>query len=70
MAITSDVSPILMRHDTSGIAPGNIHVSMERSMRCAFGVCGHCQWGADFLCKNGPVFSAEAIGNRLHIREL
>lgn len=66
---------VMMRHCLSqlasaGIAPGNIHVSMERSMRCAFGVCGHCQWGADFLCKNGPVFSAEAIGARLHIREL
>ncbi len=34
-----------------------IWLSMERNMQCAVGHCGHCQYGAHFICKNGPVFS-------------
>ena len=34
----------------------DIHVSMERNMKCAIGQCGHCQYGPFFICKDGPVF--------------
>ncbi|MGE0081366.1 MAG: FAD/NAD(P)-binding protein [Thiohalomonadaceae bacterium] len=34
----------------------DIYVSMERSMQCGLGHCGHCQYGPDFICKDGPVF--------------
>jgi sulfhydrogenase subunit gamma (sulfur reductase) len=40
-----------------GIADTDIHLSMERSMHCAVGLCGHCQYGGQFVCKDGPVFS-------------
>ncbi len=40
-----------------GIAEGDIYLSMERSMHCAVGLCGHCQYGGKFVCKDGPVFS-------------
>jgi NAD(P)H-flavin reductase len=33
-----------------------IFVSMERNMKCAIGLCGHCQLGPFFICKQGPVF--------------
>lgn len=33
-----------------------IYVSMERNMKCAIGLCGHCQLGPFFVCKHGPVF--------------
>lgn len=33
-----------------------IYVSMERNMKCAIGLCGHCQVGPFFICKQGPVF--------------
>ena len=39
-----------------GVPAENIFVSMERNMKCAVGFCGHCQYGPDFVCKNGPVF--------------
>lgn len=39
-----------------GVAQENIYVSMERNMKCAIGMCGHCQYGPNFLCKDGPVF--------------
>ena len=38
-----------------------IYVSMERNMKCAIGLCGHCQLGPVFICKQGPVFKFSAI---------
>lgn len=40
-----------------GMGGDDIHVSMERRMRCGTGHCGHCQLGPWFICKDGPVFS-------------
>lgn len=34
-----------------------IYLSMERSMKCGIGLCGHCQMGPYFICKDGPVFA-------------
>lgn len=39
-----------------GIPVENIWVSLERNMQCAVGLCGHCQLGPEFICKDGPVF--------------
>lgn len=39
-----------------GVAPDRLYVSMERNMKCAVGLCGHCQFGPRFVCKDGPVF--------------
>lgn len=33
-----------------------IYLSLERNMECAVGHCGHCQFGGEFICKDGPVF--------------
>ena len=55
---------------TRGIAAENIHLSMERNMKCAVGVCGHCQFGATFVCRDGPVFRYSRIEPFLRIREL
>lgn len=40
-----------------GVEKKNIYVSMERNMKCAIGLCGHCQYGPRFICKDGPVFN-------------
>ena len=32
--------------------------SLERYMRCGFGVCGACACGKQVVCKDGPVFSS------------
>ena len=52
-----------------GVPQESIHLSMERNMKCAVGLCGHCQWGADFVCKDGPVFALDRIASRLQVRE-
>ena len=40
-----------------GIASENMYLSMERNMQCGVGLCGHCQLGPYFICKDGPVLS-------------
>ncbi len=66
---------IMMRfaaHDlrARGVPADRIHVSLERNMKCAIGLCGHCQYGADFVCKDGPVFRFDQIESRLAVREI
>ena len=50
--------PILMRR---GIPATAIYVSLERHMECGIGLCGHCQMGPYFLCKEGPVMRYDLI---------
>jgi len=39
-----------------GFVDDQIFVSLERQMQCGIGICGHCQLGTKFVCKDGPVF--------------
>lgn len=50
--------PILMQR---GIPAAAISVSLERHMECGIGLCGHCQLGPYFLCKDGPVMSYDRV---------
>jgi dihydroorotate dehydrogenase electron transfer subunit len=36
-------------------------VSLERYMRCGFGVCGACVCGRQVVCRDGPVFGSKAL---------
>jgi NAD(P)H-flavin reductase len=53
-----------------GIPDEQIYLSMERNMKCGIGLCGHCQWGPLFVCKDGPVFSYSAIAPWFGKREV
>lgn len=53
-----------------GVAPGRIWISMERNMKCGVGLCGHCQLGPTFICKDGPVYRYDRILPLLNVREL
>ena len=35
--------------------------SLERYMKCGFGVCGQCEVNGFRVCKEGPVFSSESL---------
>jgi NAD(P)H-flavin reductase len=48
-----------------GVDDEHICMSMERNMKCAIGLCGHCQFGPLFVCKDGPVFRYSQIKNLL-----
>ena len=45
-----------------GLRPERIHVSLERHMECGIGLCGHCQMGRFFVCRDGPVFTLADLG--------
>lgn len=53
-----------------GMQDDEIYVSLERNMQCGFGVCGHCQLGPYFVCRDGPVFSYRQVAALLSIKEL
>jgi NAD(P)H-flavin reductase len=53
-----------------GVGLQRIYVSMERNMKCAIGLCGHCQFGAAFVCKDGPVLRMDRIAHLLALREI
>jgi NAD(P)H-flavin reductase len=53
-----------------GLADARIFLSLERNMKCAVALCGHCQLGPGFVCKDGPVFRLDEIRGRLFTREL
>jgi NAD(P)H-flavin reductase len=53
-----------------GVAAENIHVSMERNMKCALRMCGRCQYGPFFVCADGPVFSFDSVARLFKIREV
>jgi len=53
-----------------GVAPENTYLSMERNMKCAIGLCGHCQFGPTFICKDGPVFRYDRVQPLLAVREI
>lgn len=53
-----------------GVAPESLYVSMERNMKCAIGLCGHCQFGPHFVCKDGPVFQYSHVQDWLFMREI
>ncbi len=66
---------VMMRYvaksaQTLSIPAHNIWVTLERNMNCAIGLCGHCQMGPLFLCKDGPVFSYDRVKSLLGVHDL
>jgi NAD(P)H-flavin reductase len=53
-----------------GFAPEQIWLSMERTMKCGVGLCGHCQYGPSLVCRDGAVYPYPAIEPYLGVREL
>ena len=51
-----------------GIKANNLWLSLERHMNCAVGLCGHCQLGPTFICKDGPVFEYNRVSDWLNVR--
>jgi NAD(P)H-flavin reductase len=56
--------------ERQGIPRSSIWLSMERSMKCGVGLCGHCQLGGSFVCKDGPVYRLDRVAPWLAGREI
>jgi NAD(P)H-flavin reductase len=53
-----------------GLDPDWIRVSLERTMHCGTGHCGHCQLGPLLLCRDGPVVAWSRAQPLLTVPEL
>jgi NAD(P)H-flavin reductase len=53
-----------------GLAGDRVFLSLERNMKCAIGMCGHCQYRETFVCKDGPVVRADRVAPILGLREI
>lgn len=51
-----------------GVPEDQVFVSLERSMKCAIGHCGHCQMGKEFVCKDGAVYAYPRVKKLLEIK--
>jgi NAD(P)H-flavin reductase len=54
----------------AGVPSEHVWVSLERHMQCGIGLCGHCQLGPAFVCKDGPVFRWDRVSRLLEVPEL
>lgn len=66
---------VMMRHVAAallarGVRPSRIRLSLERTMKCGVGLCGHCQLRELLLCEDGPVVAYDRIAALLDVREL
>jgi NAD(P)H-flavin reductase len=53
-----------------GLPFERIYVSLERNMKCALGLCGHCQFLPSFVCKDGPVQRFDRVAWLFDRREI
>ncbi|MEW6173279.1 MAG: FAD/NAD(P)-binding protein [Bacillota bacterium] len=60
----------VMELEKRRVPENNIYISMERNMKCGVGLCGHCQLGPFFVCKDGPVFRYDVIKHFFGRREV
>lgn len=44
-----------------GFAKDAIYTTLENRMKCGLGKCGRCNIGSTYVCKDGPVFTAEQV---------
>ena len=47
--------------DKLGYSHDKIIMSLENRMKCGIGICGRCNIGKEFVCKDGPVFTLEQL---------
>jgi sulfhydrogenase subunit gamma (sulfur reductase) len=52
--------PVLDKLD---YAHDHIIMSLEMRMKCGIGICGRCNIGKEFVCKDGPVFTLDQLNN-------
>lgn len=43
--------------EACGFKPDQIIMSLENRMKCGIGMCGRCNVGNKYVCKDGPVFT-------------
>ena len=47
--------------EKAGFPPERIILSLELRMKCGIGICGRCNIGEKYVCKDGPVFTLDQL---------
>jgi len=60
--------PIMIKFVLQGLSKlkfkdEQIITTLEKRMKCGIGICGRCNIGAVYVCKDGPVFSLAQLKN-------
>ena len=58
--------PIMIKYTLQALAqlnfkPENIVTTLEKRMKCGIGICGRCNIGTMYVCKDGPVFTLSQL---------
>ncbi len=53
-----------------GLDASQVFISLDRNMKCGIGLCGHCQFHGEFVCRTGPIYRYSDIASLLSVREL
>jgi sulfhydrogenase subunit gamma (sulfur reductase) len=58
--------PIMIKYVLQNLAQlnfsaRNIVTTLEARMKCGIGICGRCNLGSKYICKDGPVFTLEEL---------
>ncbi len=59
--------PVMIKFTLAGLTElgfqkTQIYTTMELRMKCGVGKCGRCNIGAKYVCKDGPVFRFDELG--------
>lgn len=47
--------------EKTGFPPERIIMSLENRMKCGVGLCGRCNVGSQYVCKDGPIFTLDQL---------
>ena len=45
-----------------GFQMDHVYTTLEMRMKCGIGKCGRCNVGDKYVCKDGPVFRFDELG--------
>ena len=61
---------VIRELERRGVPDSSIWLELERNMKCGIGMCGHCQLGPFFVCKDGPVHRFDRVASLFFVREV
>jgi sulfhydrogenase subunit gamma (sulfur reductase) len=52
---------VILSAKKMGFSPADVITTLEMKMKCGAGLCGRCNIGSKYVCRDGPVFSLEEV---------
>jgi NAD(P)H-flavin reductase len=52
---------VILSATKMGFRPEDVVTTLEMKMKCGVGLCGRCNIGSKYVCKDGPVFTLKQM---------